>query len=149
MQELNGEMATDDAPRILRLDCGGCGGCRLETARSVLALSDADRLRVLASSTTDQVDVLLITGALLRCDALRLRHLYQRTGREPIVVAVGACSLSGGVFAGAYGVAGGASEVIPVDVFVPGCPPRGDLVLDGLLESLRALRVRPPFKISA
>ncbi len=149
MQRLNNELDTDDRPRVLRLDCGGCSGCHLETARSLLALSEAGRIRVLACSATDRVDVLLLTGALLRSDAARVRRFYQHGAAEPIVVAVGACSLSGGVFAGAYGVAGGASNVIPVDVFVPGCPPRVDVILDGILQSLRALHVEPPLKIPA
>ena len=153
MQSRIHELADDDAPRVLRFDCGGgCGGCHLDTASWLLALSDAGRVGLLRGSAPEQADVLVVTGAVLRHDAFRLRRLYQRMARAPVVVAVGACSLSGGVFAGAYAVAGGASEVIPVDVFVPGCPPRADAVLDGMFQSLRSLaatRIEPSLKIPA
>jgi ech hydrogenase subunit C len=154
MQRPLNELAGDDTPRILRFNCGGCSGCHLDTARSVVALSDAGRVSLLRSSTPEQADVLVVTGAVLRHDALRLRRLYQRIAPAPVVVAVGACSLSGGVFAGAYGVVGGASEVVPVDVFVPGCPPRADAVFDGVFQCLRALpaaatRIQPRLKIPA
>jgi ech hydrogenase subunit C len=154
MQRPNNELADEDTPRILRFDCGGCSGCHLQTAGWLVALSDAGRVSLVRSGSTVEVDVLLVTGAVLRHDALRLRRLYQRIAPAPIVVAVGACSLSGGVFAGAYGVVGGASEVVPVDVFVPGCPPRGDAVLDGVFQCLRALpaapaRIQPRLKIPA
>jgi ech hydrogenase subunit C len=154
MQRPTNELVEDDAPRVLRFDCGGCGGCYLETASWLMALSDAGRVSLVRASSLERVDVLLVTGAALRRDALRLRRFYQRITPAPVVVAVGACSLSGGVFAGAYGVAGGAGEVIPVDVFVPGCPPRADAVFDGVFQCIRALpaaltRIQPRLKIPA
>jgi ech hydrogenase subunit C len=131
--------ANDGIPRVLRFDCGGCGGCRLESANWLPALLDAERLRLVRSSAPDMADILLVTGSVLRHDIPRLRRLYRRMGHAPVVLAVGACSLSGGVFRGTYGTAGAVSEVIPVDVLVPGCPPRAGAVLDGLFACLRQL----------
>ncbi len=143
------ELAHGDGPQVVTLDCGGCHGCALETVTWLAALSDAGRLRLLCPESPELADVVVVTGVVLRQQIAILRRLHQRMTRAPLVMAVGACGLSGGVFSDAYGVIGGVGEVIPVDVAVPGCPPRAGAVFDGLFRCLSAITAEQRVRISA
>ncbi|NTU55906.1 MAG: NADH-quinone oxidoreductase subunit NuoB, partial [Anaerolineales bacterium] len=89
-------------------------------------------------------DVLLVTGPVTRQARERLIRTYEQMPEPKFVISVGACSISGGVFDGCYNVGGSVDEVIPVDVFVPGCPPRPEAIIDGIIQLLGSLQGDEP-----
>ncbi|MEM3763405.1 MAG: NADH-quinone oxidoreductase subunit NuoB, partial [Desulfurococcaceae archaeon] len=84
-------------------------------------------------------DILVVTGAVTKKAAERLKRLYDQMPCPKFVVAVGACAISGGVFSKSYNVLGGADKVVPVAAYVPGCPPRPEAILDGIVKLLKLI----------
>lgn len=85
-------------------------------------------------------DILVVTGAVSKKAAVRLKRLYEQMAEPKFVVAIGACAISGGVFAKSYNLLAGADKVVPVVAYVPGCPPRPEAILDGLTKILAKLQ---------
>jgi membrane-bound hydrogenase subunit mbhJ len=98
---------------------------------------DVERLGILVEPSPRHADTLLVTGAVTRQCAERLKRIYEQMPSPKSVVAIGACACSGGVFDGNYNVLGGADKVIPVDVYIPGCPPKPEAIIDGIVKLLR------------
>jgi NADH:ubiquinone oxidoreductase subunit B-like Fe-S oxidoreductase len=88
--------------------------------------------------------VLICTGPVSLQARDRLRRVYEQMPEPKFVVAVGSCSLSGGVFQGCYNVLGGVDKVIPVNAFIPGCPPRPEAIIDGIAKLLGSLQEKKP-----
>jgi Ni,Fe-hydrogenase III small subunit len=84
--------------------------------------------------------MLLVTGPVTRNMAEAVRHTYEATPAPKLVVAVGACGCTGGIFAGGNAVAGAVDALIPVDAYIPGCPPTPAMLLTGILQALRGYR---------
>lgn len=118
---------------VFLIDVGSCNACNLE----VLAISnpyyDSTRLGIFFTNSPRHADVLLVVGALTEEMAPALKRAYEALPEPKAVVAVGACPISGGVFRGYPGIQDSIESMVPVDVFVPGCPPSPIAVLDGLL----------------
>ena len=118
---------------VFLVDVGSCNACNLE----VLALSnpfyDASRLGVFLTNSPRHADVLLVVGVPTPEMTEPLRRVYEALPEPRAVIAVGACPISGGAFAGTGELAGSLSEVVPVDRFVPGCPPPPVAILDAIL----------------
>jgi ech hydrogenase subunit C len=130
------------SPWFLHFDCGSCNGCDIETLACLTPRYDVERFGAVNIGNPKHADVLLVTGTVNPRNRLVLRQIFDQMPSPKAVVAVGACSLSGGVFRGAYNVVGGVHEVIPVDVSVPGCPPRPEAIIDGLLEAMAAMAAK-------
>ena len=88
-------------------------------------------------------DVLVCTGAITRQARDRLLRIYEQMHEPKFVVAVGACALSGGVFHDCYNVMGGIDRLLPVDAYIPGCPPRSEAIIDGVVKLLGSLKPTP------
>lgn len=99
---------------------------------------DVERFGILLEPSPRHADVLLVTGAVTRQCADRLRRIYEQMPEPKSVVAIGACACSGGVFEGTYNVLGGADKVVPVDAYIPGCPPKPEAMIDGVVKLLKA-----------
>jgi Ni,Fe-hydrogenase III small subunit len=118
---------------VRHLDAGSCNGCDWEIAALLNPYHDLGRLGIDFVASPRHADLLLVTGIMTRnLEAAALRT-YEAMPEPRIVVAVGACAIGGGVFAGSYAGRDGVGEVLPVDVFVPGCPPRPEALIHGLL----------------
>ena len=105
---------------------------------------DVERLGILKESSPRHADVLLCTGPVTRQSRDRLRRIYEQMPAPKWVVAVGGCSCSGGVFRDGYNVLGGIDQVLPVDIYIPGCPVRPEALIDGFLklkEKIKAERI--------
>ncbi len=100
---------------------------------------DAERFGVLHVGNPKHADVLVVTGSVNHRNARVLRNVYDQMPDPKVVVALGVCTSSGGIFAGCYNVFGGVEKVLPVDVFVPGCPPRPEAILDGIVKAAARL----------
>jgi len=122
---------------VRQVDAGSCNGCELEIAATANPLYDLERFGVHLVASPRHADLLLVTGPVTRNMEIALRRTYEAAPEPRVVVAVGACGCSGGIFGEAtYASVGGVDRVLPVDVYVPGCPPRPQAILNGLLVAM-------------
>jgi Ni,Fe-hydrogenase III small subunit len=121
---------------IRQVDAGSCNGCELEIHALNNAFYDLERYGFHFVASPRHADVLLVTGPVTAAMQVALERTYAATPDPKWVVAVGACALDGGLFAGSYGVVGGVGAVVPVDLHIPGCPPKPRDLLAGLLALL-------------
>ena len=125
---------------IRHVDAGSCNGCELEIHALNNAFYDLERFGFRFVASPRHADVLLVTGPVTLNMREALQRTYHATPAPKWVVAAGGCALDSGVFAGSYAIAGSVSSVLPVDLFIPGCPPAPATLLKGLL----ALMTGPP-----
>jgi Ni,Fe-hydrogenase III small subunit len=121
---------------IREVDAGSCNGCELEIHALNNAYYDIERFGLRFVASPRHADVLLVTGPVTKNMRQALERTYRATPDPKWVVAVGDCALDGGCFTMSYAVVGGVSDVIPVDIHVPGCPPEPIDILRGLLALL-------------
>jgi len=127
------------SPWILHLNSGACNACDIEILAALTPRFDVERFGVLLKATPRHADVIIATGPVTRQIKDRIIRIYEQTPDPKFVVAVGACAMSGCVYRGAYNIMGGLDQVIPVNVYVPGCPARPDAILDGVVKLLGKL----------
>jgi Ni,Fe-hydrogenase III small subunit len=118
---------------IREVDAGSCNGCELEIHALNNAFYDLERFGLRFVASPRHADVLMVTGPVTRNMRQALERTWNATPDPKWVVAVGDCAATGGLFAGSYAVIGGVSNVVPVDLHIPGCPPRTVDLLKGLL----------------
>jgi Ni,Fe-hydrogenase III small subunit/formate hydrogenlyase subunit 6/NADH:ubiquinone oxidoreductase subunit I len=121
---------------VRHLDAGSCNGCDWEIAALLNPYHDVQRLGIDFVASPRHADLLLVTGVMTPNLAEAARRTYEAMPEPRLVVAVGACAIDGGVFAGAPGSGNGVGGAFPVDVFVAGCPPRPEAIIEGMLMAL-------------
>lgn len=121
---------------IREVDAGSCNGCEVEIAGLNSPVYDLERFGLHFVASPRHADMLLVTGPVSRNMELALRITYEAMPAPRLVVAVGACGCSGGIFGANYASLGGVDKVIPVDVYVPGCPPNPYALLHGILTAI-------------
>jgi Ni,Fe-hydrogenase III small subunit/ferredoxin len=124
---------------IREVDAGSCNGCEIEIVGLTNPVYDAERFGVHFVASPRHADLLLVTGPVTRNMELALRKTYDAMPGPRLVVAVGACGCSGGIFGVNYATRGAVDAVIPVDVYVPGCPPNPHALLHGILTAVGRL----------
>src|SRR5919108_1204413 len=124
---------------IREVDAGSCNGCEIEITGLTSPVYDSERFGVHFVASPRHADMLLVTGPVTRNMAVPLLKTYEATPAPKLVVAVGDCAKHCGVFKGSYGVIGSVADVIPVDVFVTGCPPEPAEILQGILAAVDRL----------
>ena len=127
------------SPWIVHFNTGACNGCDIEVLAAITPLYDPERFGIKLAPSFRHGDILIVTGPITRRSAERLRRLYDQIPEPKFVIAVGACAYDGGVFKSSYAVVGGASRVVPVDMYIPGCPPRPEAILYGIVKFLEML----------
>jgi Ni,Fe-hydrogenase III small subunit len=130
--------------QIRHLDVGSCNGCDWEINALLNPIYDLQRFGLDFVASPRHADCLLVTGAVTRNLEPALWATYEATPDPRLVIAVGACASGGGIVTGSYAVAGGVDRRLPVDVYIPGCPPRPQAILHGLLVALdrRELKIQ-------
>ncbi|CAG1769820.1 Formate hydrogenlyase subunit 7 [uncultured bacterium] len=121
---------------IREVDAGSCNGCEVEITALNNPIYDIERFGIHFVASPRHADMLLVTGPVTRNMEIALRQTYEATPEPKMVVAVGACGISGGIFGSSYASLGGVANVIPVDVYIPGCPPRPEALLHGIFVAL-------------
>src|SRR6478736_4162542 len=121
---------------IREVDAGSCNACELEIHALNNAFYDLERYGIRFVASPRHADVLLVTGPVTKNMREALERTYLATPSPKWVVALGDCARDGGCFAGSYAVVGGVSEVVPVALHIPGCPPSPNAMLKGLLALL-------------
>ncbi len=125
---------------IRAVDAGSCNGCELEMHALGNAIYDLERFGLRFVASPRHADVLMVTGPVTRNMQEALLRTHNATPDPKWVVAVGDCAIDGGMFAGSYAIAGGVSEIVPVDLRIRGCPPTPTALLQGLLTLLTPQR---------
>lgn len=124
------------SPWIMHFDCGSCNGCDIEVLACLTPLYDVERFGIINVGNPKHADVLLVTGTVNHRNKKVLKNIYDQMPEPKAVIAIGACGNTGGVFREAYNVVGGIDQVIPVDVYVPGCPAKPEAIIDGVVAGL-------------
>ncbi len=127
-----------NSPWAIHFNSGSCNGCDIEILATLTPRYDVERFGIRLQGSPRHADVLLCTGPVTRQSKERLRRIYEQMPEPKYVIAIGACAISGGVFQGCYNCLGGIDQVLPVDMYIPGCPPRPEAVIDGILKLLQA-----------
>jgi Ni,Fe-hydrogenase III small subunit/ferredoxin len=132
--------------RLRQVSAGGCSACEADVNVLGTIGWDLGRFGIQFVASPRHADGLLITGPVTRSMELALKKTWDAVPEPKIVIAVGACAIAGGPFVGHAEVNNGAASVVPVDLFIPGCPPHPLTILDGLLRLLDRLEERrvPP-----
>jgi Ni,Fe-hydrogenase III small subunit/formate hydrogenlyase subunit 6/NADH:ubiquinone oxidoreductase subunit I len=125
---------------IREVDAGSCNGCELEIHSLNNPIYDIERFGIHFVASPRHADMLLVTGPVTRNMEVALKKTYLATPDPRLVVAVGACGISGGIFGRNYASLGGVDQVIPVDVYIPGCPPRPQALLQGILMAMGCMQ---------
>jgi ech hydrogenase subunit C len=124
------------SPWLLHFDCGSCNGCDIEVLACLTPVYDIERFGIINVGNPMHADIMLVTGTVNHRNKKVLANLYEQMPHPKVVIAIGACGLSGGVFRDAYNVVGGVDKVIPVDVYVSGCPAKPEAIIDGVVMAL-------------
>src|SRR5512143_1381900 len=131
--------AFTNSPWAIHYNSGSCNGCDIEILATLTPRYDLERFGVKLQGSPRHADVLLCTGPVTRQARERLVRIYEQVHEPKFVVAIGSCALSGGTFQGCYNVMGGIDKVIPVNAYIPGCPPRPEAIIDGVVKLLGSL----------
>lgn len=130
------------SPWIVHVNCNSCNGCDIEVLACLTPIYDAERLGVINIGDPKQADVMVVTGSVNKKNIDVIKNVYDQMPDPKTVVAVGACACSGGIFHDCYNVIGGVDKVVPVDVYVPGCCPKPETIIDGIFQAAQKLDVK-------
>jgi ech hydrogenase subunit C len=128
------------SPWLLHYDGSSCNGCDIEVLASLTPVYDIERFGIINTGNPKHADILLITGGVNRRNARVIKNLYDQMPEPKVVIAVGACACTGGVFHNCYNILGGVDKAIPVDVYIPGCAARPEAIIDGVVLGLQKLK---------
>lgn len=134
--------AAKKSPWIVHFDCGSCNGCDIEILACLTPLYDVERFGVLNVGNPKHADILVVSGNANYRNARVLRNVYEQMPWPKAVVAIGACASTGGIFRNCYNTLGGVDNVIPVDVYVPGCAAKPEAIMEGVLQAVQVLEKR-------
>lgn len=131
--------ARQRSPWLFHLNTGGCNGCDIELVACLTPRYDVEQLGIRLEGSPRHADVLCVSGPVTRTTRAALETIYAQMPDPKVVVAIGSCPASCNVFAGSPTITGPLHEIIPVDVYVPGCPPRPDAIIEGIAQAVAIL----------
>lgn len=128
--------ARTHSPWLIHFNAGACNACDIEIVAVLTPRFDVERFGALLKGSPRHADVMVVSGSVSRKIRDRLKRIYEQMPAPKFVVAVGSCAISGGVFQDCYNVMEGVDKIIPVDAYIPGCPPKPEAILDGVVKLL-------------
>ena len=131
--------AFSKSPWIMHYDASSCNGCDIEVLACLTPLYDIERFGIINTGNPRHADILLITGSINEQNVDVVKTIYEQMADPKVVVAIGICATSGGIFRTCYNVKGGIDKLLPVDVYVPGCAARPESIIDGVVQALGVL----------
>jgi len=132
-------MSITKSPWIIHYNGSSCNGCDIEVLAVLTPMYDVERFGIINTGNPKHADVLLMTGAVNEQSIRVVKQIYDQMPAPKVVVAVGICASSGGIFRDCYNIVGGVDKVIPVDVYVPGCAARPEAIIDGVVKGIGVL----------
>ena len=127
------------SPWVIHYDGSSCNGCDIEVLACLTPMYDIERFGIINTGNPKHADILLITGAVNEQSKSVVENIYNQMPEPKVVVAIGSCALSGGIFAECYNIIGGVDKAIPVDVYVPGCAVKPENIINGVVQGLAVL----------
>ncbi len=127
------------SPWISHYNASSCNGCDLEILACLTPRYDVERLGIVLRESPRHADILLVSGVVNMQNKDRLKRVYGQMAKDKYVIAIGACGISGGPFHEGWNMAGPVDKVIPVDMYVPGCPPRPESIINAIAKLLEGL----------
>jgi ech hydrogenase subunit C len=127
------------SPWVIHYDASSCNGCDIEVLAALTPVYDVERFGIINTGNPKHADIFLVTGSVNEQNKEVVKNIYDQIPEPKVVVAIGICAASGGIFRECYNVLGGVEKVIPVDVFVPGCAARPESIIDGVVTALGIL----------
>ena len=124
------------SPWLLHYDGSSCNGCDIEVLACTTPVYDVERFGVINTGNPMHADIFLITGGINSQNASVVKQIYDQMPQPKVVIAVGTCACTGGIFKECYNIKGGADTVIPVDIYVPGCAARPESIIDGVVKGI-------------
>lgn len=131
--------AFNKSPWIIHYDGSSCNGCDIEVLASLSPVYDSERFGVINTGNPKHADILIITGAVNDKNSEVIKQIYDQMPNPKAVMAVGICACSGGIFKECYNIIGGVNNILPVDVYVPGCAARPESIIDGIIQAVGIL----------
>jgi len=133
------ELSRKKSPWVIHVGTGGCNGCDLEILACLTPRYDVSRFGVMSTGNPKHADVMLCVGPVTLKYKDIIKNLYDQMPDPKVVIAVGTCASTGGIYQGCYGHCGSLDKVVPVDVYIPGCNVRPEAIIDGLVLALDVL----------
>lgn len=124
------------SPWLLHYDGSSCNGCDIEVLACTTPVYDVERFGVVNTGNPMHADIFLITGGINVQNEDVVKQIYKQMPNPKVVVAVGTCACTGGIFKECYNIKGGVDTVIPVDIYVPGCAARPESIIDGVVQAV-------------
>jgi len=128
------------SPWVFHMATGSCNNCDIEILDCLTPRFDIERFGMLLAGSIRHADVLLCTGAVTNQCAERVKRVYEQMPKPALVVAIGACACSQGIFKGSYNAPRPLDEIIPVDAYIPGCPPKPEAIIAGAVKLIGKVR---------
>ena len=129
---------------VYHLNTGSCNGCDIEILAALTPRYDLERFGIVLVGSPRHADVLLVTGPVTNQMAPRLKRIYDQVPEPKMVIVIGNCGVEGLVFHESYNLSGPVDQIIPVDVYVPGCPSRPEAIIEGVVKAW--LKLEKPVK---
>ena len=121
---------------VYHVNAGGCNGCDIEILDALTPYYDVERFGIKLVHTPRHADALLVAGPVTRQVRERVLRIYEATPDPKLVIGVGSCAIGGGIWHNSYATLGGLGNVLPVAIYIPGCPPRPEAILYGVAQAL-------------
>lgn len=134
------------SPWVIHFNTGGCNGCDIELVAVFTPRYDVERFGIVLKGSPRHADILAVTGPVTRQVKDRLLTVYEQMPEPKHVIAIGTCAVSGAPFWDGYNVLGGVDKILPVDVYVPGCPPRPEAIIYGFKKLIEKMEAEKNFE---
>ncbi|UCB46416.1 MAG: NADH-quinone oxidoreductase subunit NuoB [Spirochaetota bacterium] len=128
------------SPWVFHLATGSCNNCDIEVLDCLTPRFDIERFGMLLAPSIKHADILLVTGSCNRKSAIRLERLYKQAPQPCLVVAIGECSMSRGMFIHSYNCPLPLDKIVPVSAYIPGCPPKPEAIIAGAVTLIQTIK---------